>query len=105
LTKINGHTEDKTVSEIIVAAIASLAVDYTSLNLLLSNGRDLYVVRCFKKYKDYYTLYYYQLPAGIIICSEPIESKELNPDRWTLLANNSISRIVASPPRIEKFKI
>lgn len=105
LTKINDHSGDKTVSEIIVDAIASLTVDYTSLNLLLSNGRDLYVARCFKKYKDYYTLYYYQLPAGIIVCSEPIESKELNQDRWTLLANNSLSRIFGSPPRIEKITI
>jgi len=105
LTKINGHSGDRTVSEIITDAIASLTVDYTSLNLLLSNGRDLYVARCFKKHKDYYTLYYYQLSAGIIVCSEPIESKELNQDRWSLLANNSLLKIFGSSPQIEEVKI
>jgi glutamine amidotransferase len=105
LTKINDHSRDKTVSEIIVDAITSLTVDYTSLNLLLSNGRDLYVARCFKKYKDYYTLYYSQLTDGIILCSEPIDSKGLNRAGWILIAKNSLLRIHGSPPQIEEVKI
>ncbi len=101
LTKIYDHPRDKAISGAIVDAVASLTLDYTALNFMLSNGRDLYAVRCFKKYETYYTLYYYQLAAGIIICSEPIDSKGLNQARWTLLANNSLLRIHGRPPQIE----
>ncbi|MCP4623143.1 MAG: class II glutamine amidotransferase [bacterium] len=105
LTEITDHCRHKTIPSAIVDAISSLTVDYTSLNFMLSNGRDLYVARCFNKYSDYYTLYAYQLAAGIVICSEPIESEGLDHSHWTLLANNSLLRIHGSPPRIEEIKI
>lgn len=101
LTKIIETSRDQTANAVIVDSISSLTVDYTSLNFLLSNGRDLYAARCFKKYSDYYTLYYYRLAAGIIICSEPIEAIGLDPTGWTLLANDSLLRIHGSPPQIE----
>jgi predicted glutamine amidotransferase len=104
LTKIFDNPGDKTTAAAIVHAISSLTADYTSLNFLLSNGRDFYAARCFKKYKDYYTLYYYQLAAGIIICSEPIESEGLDHSHWTLLAKNSLLRIHGSPPQIVEVK-
>ena len=105
LTKIKDQPRDKTVAGAIVDAVSSLTLDFTSLNFILSNGRDLYVVRYFKKYDSYYTLYYYQLAAGIIICSEPIDSKGLNQANWNLIANKSLLRIQGRPPRIEEIKI
>jgi hypothetical protein len=105
LTKIFDNPGDKTTAAAIVHAISSLTADYTSLNFLLSNGHDLYAARCFKKYKDYYTLYYYQLAAGIIICSEPIESIGLDQSGWTLLANNSLLKIHGRRPQIENIEI
>ena len=71
---------------------------------MLSNGRDLYAVRCFKKHESHYTLYYYELPAGIIICSEPIESQGLDHARRMLLANNCLLRISGNTPGIEEIK-
>ena len=71
---------------------------------MLSNGRDLYVLRDFRKHEAYYTLYYYQLAAGIVICSEPIDTEALTRRRKTLLANNTLLRIHGSPPQIEEIK-
>ena len=105
LTKIKKNPRNKTISKAIVDAVSTLTIDFTALNLMLSNGQELYVARCFKKYKDYYTLYYYRLAAGVILCSEPIESTFLTKDRWSLLANNSLLRIHGHPPRIEEIQI
>ena len=105
LTKINDRPKNKKISDTIVDALFSLRLDYTALNFLLSNGRDVYVVRCFQKHEIYYSLYFYQLADGIIICSEPIDSKGLNQARWNLLANNSLLKIHGNPPQIEEIKI
>jgi len=104
LTKIKDPAPDKTISEIIVDAVSSLTLDYTALNFMLSNGRDLYVLRDFRKHEAYYTLYYCQLAAGIIIYSQPIDSEALTQGRSTLLANNCLLRIHGSPPQIEEIK-
>jgi glutamine amidotransferase len=105
LTKINDHCGHKTLSEAIVDAVSSLTLDYTSLNFMLSNGRDFYAVRCYKKHETHYTLYYYQLAAGVIICSEPVESIGLEPTRWTSLADDSLLEVHGRPPQIEEIKI
>jgi hypothetical protein len=42
LANIRLRLADKFLSEAIADAVASLEVDYTALNLMLSNGRDLY---------------------------------------------------------------
>ena len=97
LTKIMGCTGDQAISSVIVDAIFSLRLDYTALNMMLSNGQKLYAARCFQKNEDYYTLYYYSLPTGMIICSEPIESKDLSQDRWVLMANKSLLKIKYDP--------
>ena len=94
-------TKDKAVSSLIAESLFSVELDYTALNMLLSNGRKWYAARCFQKYEDYYTLYYYALPNGIIICSEPIESKDLSQDRWVLMANKSLLKIKCDPFRYE----
>ena len=104
LTKINDRPPASPASETIVDAVSSLRLDFTSVNFMLSNGRDLYAVRCFQKHESHYTLYYYELPAVIIICSEPIASKGLDNARRTLLANNSVLRISGNPPCIEEIK-
>ena len=102
LTKINDRPSAQSTSEAIVDAVSSLSLDYTSLNFMLSNGRDLYAARCFKKHDSHYTLYYYELPAGIIICSEPIASKGLDHARRKLVANNSLLRVSGNPPFIKE---
>jgi predicted glutamine amidotransferase len=105
LTKIKQRPADKTLSAAIADAMRALGLDYTALNLLLSNGRDLYVLRNFKKHAAYYTLYYYRLPDGIIICSEPVGYNGLIQADWTLMANTSLLRIYGSPPQIEEIML
>jgi predicted glutamine amidotransferase len=105
LTKIKQRPADKTLTAAMAATVSSLGLDYTALNLMLSDGRDLYVLRNFKTDADYYTRYYYQLADGIILCSEPIDSKELNRTDWSLLANNLLLRIHGSPAQIEDVKL
>ena len=105
LTAIMNHPENKRISEALALAVSSLTVDYTAINSMLSNGKDLYVVSGCKKWEDYYTLHCYSLPAGIIISSQPIESSRLDPTRWNRLAGNSLLRIHGSPPRIDKIQI
>ncbi len=103
LTKIQDKPRDKTIAAAIKEAVSSITCDYTALNMILSNGNAVYALRCFTQFRDYYTLYYYRLPAGVILSSEPVESEGLNPDRWTLLANNCLLKIQGSPPRIEEI--
>jgi len=101
LTKIKQRPADKTLSAAIADAATTVALDYTALNLLLSNGRDLYVLRNFQKHADYYTLYYYEVSSGFIICSQPIELDCFDPGHWTLIADKSLLRIHGNPPRID----
>jgi predicted glutamine amidotransferase len=105
LTKIKQRPAEKTLTATIADAVTSLELDYTALNLMLSNGRDLYVLRKFKEHADYYTLYYYKLPGGFIICSQPIELECLPPDQWTLIANSSLLKIHGSPPQVEESQL
>lgn len=105
LTKITQRPADQTLSAAIADAVTSLGLDYTALNLLLSNGRDLYVLRNFKKHADYYTLYYYGFSSGFIVCSQPIELECFDRQRWTLIANNSLLRIHGSPPQIDDSQL
>jgi len=105
LTAIMTHCTNKNTCETLAMAVSSLRADYTAVNSMLSNGDELYVISAYKTWEDYYTLHYYTLPTGVIICSEPIESSRLDPARWNRLANNSLLRIHDSPPRIDKIKL
>ena len=105
LTKIRQGSAAKSVSAAIAAAVNSIGLDYTALNLMLSNGRDLYVLRNFKKHADYYSLYYCGLPGGWVVSSQPIEFDGFPQDRWTLIANKSLLRIHGTPPQIEESRL
>ena len=103
LTRLLAVTQKKGEREAIVEAIISINVRYTALNCLLSNGNDLFVLRSYKKHKDYYTLYYQALSSGVIICSEPLDCNNLDPNLWRELPNQSLLQIHASPPKIEEI--
>jgi predicted glutamine amidotransferase len=93
------------IGEILAIAVSSLTTDYTSVNSMLSNGRDLYVISQYKTWEDYYTLYGYILPGGVIISSEPIESSHLDPACWRRFSNHSLLRIHGHPPKIDQIPI
>jgi len=87
--------------DVIVSALESISVTYTSLNCILGNGEELFVVRWCDQLPEYYTLYYYELEEGIIIASEPIQSDYLDFGHWKEFHNKSVARIYGSPPNIE----
>ena len=97
--------QNPNIAEILAIAVSSLTTDYTSVNSMLSNGEDLYVISQYKKWKDYYTLSGYILPEGVIISSEPIESSHLDPACWRRFDNNSLLRIHGHPPKIDQIPI
>jgi predicted glutamine amidotransferase len=105
LTAVMARPADKKIGETLAQAIFSLTADYTAVNSMLSNGRELYVVSGCTKWEDYYTLHQYCLPAGVIISSQPIESSRLDPAGWKRLANYLLLRIHGSPPRIDEIPI
>jgi predicted glutamine amidotransferase len=96
---------NKNLGQTLATAVSSLTTNYTSVNSMLSNGEDLYIISRYKTWEDYYTLSGYVLPAGVIISSEPIESSRLDPARWRRFANNSLLRIHGHPPRIDQIPI
>ncbi|MGD1974347.1 MAG: class II glutamine amidotransferase, partial [Desulfobacterales bacterium] len=93
------------IGETLVQAVSSLTADYTAVNSMLSNGKDLYVINGYKIWEDYYALHCYCLPAGIIISSQPIESSRLDPTGWKKLDNNVLLRIHGRPPRMDTIPI
>ena len=105
LTKIIGTSTNHEISQSIANAVPALNVEYTALNSMLSNGKELYVISRYKQWHDYYTLHYYALPDSIIISSQPIESPHLDPDNWRSLSNNLLLKIYGSPPRMVKIPI
>ena len=82
-------------------AMTNLNVTYTSLNCILCNGSELFAIRDYMKFGEYLSLFYYPLPRGVIICSEPLELPELAVDRWLMIPDKTILRISGSPPSIE----
>ncbi len=105
LTKIREMQADQTITAAILDAVSSLTVDYNSINFILSNGRDLYALRCYRQYESHFTLYYYPTASGLVICSEPIDYQEFDRARWSLLSNNTLLKIHGSPPKIDAVGI
>lgn len=101
VTKLQQKSDSMQDIEIIRSTLDQMPVQYSSLNCLLSNGNELFVVRWHTKWPDYYTLYYYQLETGIIISSEPIASNNLKSDLWIEFPNYAVAKVSESPPKIE----
>lgn len=105
LTKLKKGLSSKKDIEVILSALKSLTLSYSSLNCLFSNGKELFSVRWCNKLLDYYTLYFYKLKTGIIISSEPIKSRNLNFKLWVEFPNHSVSKVAGSPAKIEIITI
>ena len=105
LTKIDHTPPGQTMARTLAKAVAAINTDYSALNCLLSNGRELYAIRQIRQWDDYYTLYTYTLPGAIVISSQPVELPQLKPDNWKLLPNNLLLRIYDAPLKIEPLPI
>jgi len=102
LKEKSGHSGS---GQVLAEAISAMEINYTALNSILSNGRELFVIRKYKIHPDYYTLYTYRLPNGILISSEPMKLNGLDQHRWKMIENNSILKIYGDPIRIEEYRI
>ena len=99
------NTPPADMARTIAEAVAAIETDYSALNCLLSNGKDLFAIRHYRQWENYYTLYTYTLPGGIVISSQPVALPQLKPENWKLLSNNRLLRIHGTPPKIEQHKI
>jgi predicted glutamine amidotransferase len=104
LTKIE-NTPPGRMARAIAEAVASIPADYSALNCILSNGRELYAVRRYRKWDDYYTLYTYALPGSLVLSSQPVELPQLKAEDWKLLPNNRVVRIYGASPKIDQLQI
>ncbi len=106
LSQINEQRDaSRDIETILAEAVCRLNLDYTAVNSMLSNGRQLYVIRRFRRYEEYYSLYRYRLSTAVIICSEPLESDHLNPAQWELIAADSILKISGNPPVMKEIQL
>lgn len=104
MTRIE-NTQPDGMAPVISEAVASIQTDYSALNCILSNGKDLFAIRHYRQWENYYTLYTYTLPGSIIISSQPVELPQFKPGNWKLLPNNQLLRIHDTPPQIEQLHI
>lgn len=86
----------KAITQAVVFARENL--EYTALNVMLSDGRSLWALREIntdnevvreKKLMNYYTLYASETKSDIAICSEKIASKQRH---WRALCNHELIR-------------
>ena len=102
LTNVYRKPVGQSEAQAIYEGCNNLETDFTALNNLMSNGRDLYCTRWHATYEDYYTLYAYPLPEAVVICSEPLQSASLQPENWEELPNRTVLKIHGSPPIIDR---
>lgn len=105
LTKIGKRPADQTTGRAIAHAAASIDTQYSALNCILSNGMQLYAIRQYKQWEDYYTLYTYELSGGVVISSQPVELPQLKPDNWNPVSNNLLLKIHGNPLKIDRLPI
>jgi predicted glutamine amidotransferase len=103
LTLVSQRPGQQGEAETIYNACRYLPEDFTSLNNLMSDGRQLFCARWHATHENYYTLYTYRLADAAIICSEPLVSDSLQPENWEELPNRTVLRIHGSPPEIELY--
>ena len=75
-----------------------------AMNIILSDGRDIFVASQFNEEPDYFTLYYKRSNGNLILCSEtganpdvspsnPVEPELLRENEWKVIKNNTIMEI------------
>jgi predicted glutamine amidotransferase len=97
LTRIFSKSTDTTVKERLIDCFSKIKVEFSSVNNILSDGRNLYAIRYSKEYETYFSLYYCELENGVIISSEPIQLDELRDKEWNEIPNRSLLSVSSNP--------
>ncbi len=97
----DGHDRDLEGALRRLDRVVTSRTEYTrALNLVVSDGRDLYVHSRYSESPDYFTLHHSELNAdvgGRLVCSERISTADVSPD-WIGLENGSTCRLPGGRP-------
>ncbi len=85
----------------LIKNLTRIDVQYSALNSIMSNGQELYAVRCAAEHQDYYSLFYYKSKLGVTICSEKLDLGGIKDSSWSEIPNHSILSIIGTPPQIK----
>ena len=97
---LTGVLSKNTIIENLIQSLTNISVDFSSVNSILSNGKEFFAIRYCKKHKDYYTLFYCETDFGIIISSEPMLLPELQESKWQEMPNRSLLWVSDDPPKV-----
>ncbi|MHA1976869.1 MAG: class II glutamine amidotransferase [Candidatus Hodarchaeales archaeon] len=99
---VEDNIESRT--ENLIQSLLQIKVQYSSLNFVLSNGFEMYAVRCAAKHQDYFSLFYQESGSGVIICSEKMGLDKERNEIWTEMPNQSVLYISGSPPKLKLIR-
>ena len=106
LLSLCSHKEkDIGVLKNVSGALSSLQIEYTALNCILCDGKELYIIRDHNQFANYYTLYYYIYQRNVIVSSEKLHLPFLDREKWYEIPNKSILRIRGEVPDIDFISI
>jgi len=105
LSRIGGRPPGRGVAKAIGEAVAAINVEYSALNCILSNGREMYALRHYRQWEDYYTLYTCALPGSLVVSSQPVDLPQIRAERWEPVSAGRLLRIYGTPPKVEQFEI
>ncbi len=69
--------------------------DYSALNLLLSDGANLYALCAYTRDPEYFTLWIHEGPDVVVVASEPVDAGR----PWQPLAHRELLCVLASGER------
>lgn len=78
--------------------LLTLVEGYTALNLLITEGSNLYAFCCYGREPEYYTLHYRLDKSIAIVASEPLDEED---QQWQPLASGELLQIA---PNLELWK-
>ena len=101
ITQIRNKNHQTTDLERISKSFSDIKLEFSAVNSILSNGKEIFAIRHYKELGNYYTLFYYEIDSGVVISSEPIELPEFQKNRWREIPNRSILWINGDPPKLK----
>ena len=87
--------------ERLIESLLKINLKFSSLNSMISNGSEMYVIRYAAEHHDYFTLFYNETGSGVIVCSEPISVQEVREENWAEMPNRSVLSISSDPPKVK----
>ncbi|PWI47292.1 hypothetical protein CEE45_12415 [Candidatus Heimdallarchaeota archaeon B3_Heim] len=85
--------------ERLIESLLKMNLKFSSLNSILSNGSEMYVIRYAAEHHDYFTLFYNETGSGVIVSSELIGVQEVREGIWTEMQNRSVLSISSDSPK------